>query len=80
MNYTLPDFIGNIGVALIIGAYFALLSGKLASESKSYSLINLAGAALILVSLLYSFNLSSFVIELFWIAISLYGVIRSTRR
>jgi hypothetical protein len=79
MTYTLPDFIGNVGVALIILAYFGLLSGRLRSSGVVYSLANLAGASLILISLRYTFNLSSFIIELFWIAISLYGLALSFR-
>ena len=39
-----------------------------------YSLINGLGALLILVSLFFNFNLSSFTIEVVWLLISAYGV------
>ncbi len=69
------DVVGNLGVACIVIAYFLNLSGKLTIRDVSYSVINLIGAVLITYSLMFSFNLSSFVIEMFWIAISLYGIV-----
>jgi len=38
--------------------------------------LNAVGAALIAVSLLVDFNLSAFLIEVFWVAISLIGIQR----
>jgi hypothetical protein len=35
----------------------------------------LVGALLILISLLYNFNLASAIIEVFWILISLWGIV-----
>jgi len=69
------DIIGTIGVALIILAYGAVQTRKMRSEQLSYSVMNLIGAAMILVSLRYSFNLASVVIEVFWILISLWGIV-----
>ena len=74
---TLPDLIGLVGVAMILAAYFALQSGRASSEDWRFSAINAAGAALILISLAFAFNLASFVIELSWLAISLFGLWRA---
>jgi hypothetical protein len=49
-------------------------------QSLSYSMANGFGAALVLVSLWFNFNLSAFVIEIFWLLISLLGIIRGIRR
>ena len=38
-----------------------------------------SGASLILVSLLYAFNLSAFLMELLWLGISIYGIVRGRR-
>ncbi len=74
MQYTLYDFLGSIGTFVIIVTYLLLQFGKLKSETLLYSLINTAGAGLILISLLHSFNLSAFIVEFFWVLISLYGI------
>ena len=42
-----------------------------------YQLLNLFGALGILVSLLGTFNLSVFLLEAAWMAVSLYGIVRS---
>jgi len=77
MNFHLFDIAGFIGVVLIIVAYLLLQLEKLPSSSPKYSLLNAAGALLIMVSLIFSFNLSAFVVEAFWFLISLLGVWRS---
>ena len=66
MTYTLPDFVGNIGIILILYAYWALQAERLSAKTKIYNLLNFGGAALILFSLVFKFNLSAFMIELAW--------------
>ncbi len=77
MTYTLYDFIGNIGIVLILYAFWALQTERLNARSRLYNVFNAVGAAAILVSLLFKFNLSAFIIELAWLAISLYGLWKS---
>jgi hypothetical protein len=74
--YALMAALGLVGSALIVVAYFANLRGALAASDWRYSLTNLSGALLILVSLYAEWNLPSAVIEAFWAAISLYGLWR----
>jgi hypothetical protein len=71
------DLVGFIGVLLIVFAYLLLQLDKLPSSSPRYSLLNAAGALLIIVSLIFSFNLSAFIVEVFWFLISLLGLWRS---
>ena len=71
------DVIGFAGVAVIVVAYFANQQRWLKSEDWRYPFANLAGASLILVSLFFEWNFPSLVIEIFWIAISLYGLAKS---
>lgn len=73
------DFVGTTGVVIILVTYFLLQTERLGSTEVIYSLLNLIGATLIAISLLYDFNLSAFIIEIAWIAISVYGIIRSAR-
>jgi hypothetical protein len=74
MTYVWYDILGTLGVAIIIAAYVLLQLGRLRSEQLAYSLMNALGAVLILVSLYYSFNLPSFIVEFFWLLISLFGI------
>src|SRR5215470_14080722 len=76
-SFHLFDLAGFIGVLLIIIAYLLLQLDKLPSSSPSYSLMNAAGALLIIVSLVFAFNLSAFIVEAFWFLISLLGLWRS---
>lgn len=80
MSYDRTDFLGNIGVFFILAAYLLLQLERIDSRSLAYSAANGLGALLILVSLYFKFNLSAFVIEFFWLLISVYGLIRSTGR
>jgi len=77
MNFHLFDLAGFIGVALIVVAYLLLQLEKLPSTSSRYSLLNAAGALLIIVSLIFAFNWSAFIVEAFWFLISLMGLWRS---
>lgn len=74
MPIWLSDVIGMAGTALIVVSYYLLQLQKLASTDLSYNLMNLVGATLLLISLCFTFNLASFVIELFWIGASLIGL------
>ncbi len=69
------DSIGIIGAAMLLIAYFLLQKGQLRVEGVTYSGLNAIGALFILFSLLVDFNLSAFVIELFWLLISVYGLV-----
>ncbi len=68
--------IGMIGVAMMVVAFFLMQNGTIDNKSMIYQLLNLIGAILVAISLLRFWNLSSFVIEMFWIAISLLGIYR----
>jgi hypothetical protein len=77
MSFHLFDLAGFAGVLLIIVAYLLLQLEKLPSSSPKYSLLNAAGALLIMVSLFFAFNLSAFIVEAFWFLISLVGLWRA---
>jgi hypothetical protein len=68
------DILGTLGVATIIFTYVLLQLECLESNELVYSLLNVVGAALILISLYFSFNFPSFIVELFWLIISLFGI------
>ena len=72
--YTWSDFVGNIGVILIIVAFYLNVSEKIKSTDRSYNFLNLIGSILLLTSLIYKPNLSNIIIEIIWGGISLMGL------
>jgi predicted membrane protein len=80
MQYAWYDFAGNIGVALMVLGYLLLQAEKIRSNDLTYSLMNGIGALLVVISLLYRFNLSAFLVEAFWFLISVYGLIKFATR
>ena len=79
MSYGPLDFIGNVGVVVLMITYLMLQLNKISSAGLAYSLLNAAGACLIIVSLLFDFNLSALLMEVFWVLISLVGIFRYFR-
>ncbi len=77
MDYGWFDLVGNIGVLLMVIAYLLLQLEKLSSSAFSYLLLNAVGAVMVIVSLMFRFNLSAFLMEAFWLLISLYGLTKS---
>jgi len=73
------DVVGTGGVVLILVAYFMLQTARWSGQTVGYSVVNLIGSLMITVSLVFDFNLSSFIIEVAWIAISIYGIVRARR-
>ncbi|CDZ76086.1 hypothetical protein BN59_00350 [Legionella massiliensis] len=76
----LSNYVGIIGVTLVLGAYFFSQTGRVTFESLGYLLSNLFGSLLITFSLIYHWNLSSFLIELAWCSISIMGLIKLFRK
>jgi len=77
VNLSWFDLAGFAGVVLIVIAYLLLQLNKLPSSAPAYSLLNAIGSFLVLVSLVFDFNLSAFLMEAFWFLISLFGLFRS---
>ena len=71
------DIVGLVGVSFVVGTYFLSQLGRMDVNRPLYPALNGIGALLILFSLYYTFNTASFVIELFWLGISVVGLIRA---
>ena len=74
MTYAWYDILGTLGVGIILVAYILLQIERLRSEHPAFSLMNAVGAAMILVSLWFQFNFASFLMEFFWLLVSLFGI------
>jgi hypothetical protein len=76
----LHDLAGILGSALIVGTYLLLQIGRMRPDQIAFPALNGLGAALVLASLLVEFNLGAFILECFWLLISLVGLLRILRR
>lgn len=72
------NLIGFAGMACIIFAY-AYMTGKDAPNPFVQHGVNLGGAALLTVSLLVNMNPPSLVLEGFWAAIAIWGLVKAFR-
>lgn len=70
------NIIGLCGVALVLLAYGLVSLGIWAGTQPRYQWLNLAGTCAILYSVLYSWNLPSFVAQCAWIVLSVVGLAR----
>ena len=70
------ELTGMVGAISILGAYFLLQTERISSDSLAYSMANFIGALLILLSLIYRFNLPAFIIESVWVLISGFGLLK----
>lgn len=68
------EILGLAGVVFYLGSYAALQFDILDAKGIAYSLLNFLAASSVLISLLENFNFPSLLIQVFWIAISLYGI------
>ena len=72
------SLIGFGGTACIIGAYFYLTAVEKPNPFILHG-TNLAGAALLTISLLVHTNIPSLVLEGFWAAIALWGLAKAMK-
>ena len=79
MAYHWYDFVGNIGIVFILTSYLLLQLERVSASDWGYSAANGVGAALILLSLCFAFNLSAFLIEAAWLLISLFGLFKTIK-
>ena len=73
-TYEWSDFVGNVGVVLLVSTFALLQFGKIDAKGFWYSFNNMTVAVLLGVNLYYKPNLSSIIIEIFWFFLSAYGI------
>lgn len=76
LSGNLPDVIGCLGTLVVLFTYTLLQTRKLSPDSMLFSFLNLAGALMILVSLLYCWNLAAVAMEISWVIISGFGIFK----
>lgn len=75
---TTANLVGFAGMACIIFAY-AYMTGTAKPNPFIQHGVNLAGAALLTVSLMVNMNPPSLVLEGFWAAIAIWGLVKAFR-
>lgn len=68
------DAIGVTGTVITLAAYLATQMRWLNSDDIRFPVINLIGSVMIGISLFFSFNLASALMEVSWMTISLLGI------
>jgi hypothetical protein len=79
MTFDLYTLAGFAGSSVVLVAYFANQTGRMSSDDWHFPFLNLVGSLMILSSFYTAINWPSLFIEVFWIAISLYGLFRMLR-
>lgn len=76
MEVPWSDVLGLVGVAVYIGSYFGLQAGIIKGQGYLYAALNIVAAGCVLTSLADAFNLSSAIIQITYIGISFFGIVR----
>jgi hypothetical protein len=74
---SIANLVGLVGVAAYLLAYALLQLGRLNVEDSRYALLNAIGSIAILYSLIFDFNLPSFITQTAWLAFTIIGYLRS---
>ena len=72
----LLTYTGLFGVALVLLGYGLLSTGKLNSGQARYQALNVLAATCILLSLIPQWNLASFLLNVAWVSIGLFALVR----
>lgn len=72
------DLIGICGSILFIGAFIYANQAQTLNKLL-FNAVNLAGAAMLLISLSVNFNLAAVILEVAWAIIALVGLIQALR-
>ena len=73
------QLIGVFGFILYVGAFSAIQTGRLCGNGILFSINQVIAASCVLIGLAGAFNLASFMIQVSYISIGLYGIARRWR-
>ena len=76
----LVDVAGWIGMALLIGAYALVTTGRILGPSLRFQLMNLVGGALLMVNSAWYGAWPSAALNLVWVVIGTTGLVRARLR
>lgn len=76
MSLLLIEIIGWAGMITILTAYFLVSSKKLSPDSGTFQLLNLIGAAFVIVNVVYHQAYPSVALNTIWLLIALISLIK----
>ncbi len=74
-----PDAVGLVGVCLFLVQWLYLQMGKITINNVNFQLPSIYGSVFIIHSLVFQFNLSAFVMEVFFLASTFFGLYRNIK-
>lgn len=80
---TLVFLLGILGAAMVVFTYWALEQGRIGTNDMRYYAVNGAGAFLVFISILYSYDsgdVGGLLVEGLWVVISLMGMTKILRK
>ena len=75
----IPDVVGMFGLFILLAGYYLLSKGIFRSDKKLYYLLNCFGSSFLLISLYYTPNIPSIVMQVAFVMISIYGLKRAKK-
>lgn len=71
---------GNLGVLMVLAAYFLVSSGRIMSTAPAYQVLNLAGAAILIAYSVVFVAWANVVLNSIWLLIALVSLVKIRRR
>ena len=71
---TITDWIGFIGVSILLAAYFLNITNKIEKDGLTYLLLNIVGAAIACLASILLHYLPFIILEGAWTLVSMYGL------
>jgi len=78
-DLNMADWIGIIGSILVSIAYFGVSTGRISGQNPKFQMLNLIGSIMIIYSLWFRPNAGAIIIEVLWISIATYALIKYWR-
>ena len=76
---TVFDWVGIVGSLLICAGYLSVSRKWMAADARTFHVVNLAGATLLLLSLYFRPNPGAILIELIWASIAIYSLVFTSK-
>jgi nicotinamide riboside transporter PnuC len=78
MTYT--DWIGTLGVSILLSAFFLNLFNKISQDKPWYEMLNIAGAAIACYASVLLHYVPFIILEASWALVSIMGLIKFYRK